>query len=161
MSANDRQVGGEHYKDSGFQHWDFAIAAELNYLEGCITKYVTRWRKKNGLQDLEKAAHFLEKLLETAGLWDTVHRTTRPMATPVGKLAFDYYVEKNGLGKEEADVIWRVVTWTRPVHLRAAMRCMETLLQTARNHVFAREAWADTLAADTVEEAYDGEGRAG
>ena len=63
MSANDRQVGGEHYK-SGIQHWDYAISQKLGYMEGQITKYVTRWDKKNGLQDLRKAAHFLERLIE-------------------------------------------------------------------------------------------------
>lgn len=62
--ANKRQVAGDHYK-SGIQHWDYVIANGLGYFEGQITKYVTRWRKKNGLQDLEKARHFLDKLIET------------------------------------------------------------------------------------------------
>jgi len=62
-SANMRQVGGEHYKGV-IQHWDYAISQEMPYLEGQITKYITRWRKKNGLQDLQKAKHFLDKLIE-------------------------------------------------------------------------------------------------
>lgn len=62
-SANDRQVGGEHYK-ADIQHWDFVLANGLGYLEGQISKYVTRWRKKNGMQDLYKARHYLEKLIE-------------------------------------------------------------------------------------------------
>lgn len=62
-AANDRQVGGVHYK-SGIQHWDVVVANDLNYFEGQITKYVMRARKKNGLQDLQKAKHFLEKYLE-------------------------------------------------------------------------------------------------
>lgn len=63
MSANDKQVDGNHYK-AKVQHWDFVVSNNLPYLEGCITKYVTRHRKKNGLQDLYKAKHFLEKLIE-------------------------------------------------------------------------------------------------
>lgn len=61
--ANRRQVGGEHYR-SPIQHWDFVIANDIPYLEAQIIKYVCRWRKKGGLADLEKAKHFLEKLIE-------------------------------------------------------------------------------------------------
>lgn len=64
MSANDRQVGGKHY-NMGIQHWDLVIANDIPYLEAQIIKYVMRWRNKNGLQDLEKARHFLDKLIET------------------------------------------------------------------------------------------------
>lgn len=63
MSANDTQVGGEHYK-APIQHWDYVLANHIPYLEAQIIKYVTRWRLKNGLQDLQKARHFLDKLIE-------------------------------------------------------------------------------------------------
>lgn len=63
MNANHNQVGGEHYK-SEYQHWDFVADVGMNYFEGQITKYVYRWRKKNGLQDLEKARHFAQKYRE-------------------------------------------------------------------------------------------------
>jgi hypothetical protein len=64
-SANDYQVGGEHYrKDDVIQHWDYAWSHKFDYFQGQITKYVTRWRKKNGVADLEKAKHFLEKYIE-------------------------------------------------------------------------------------------------
>jgi len=63
-SANTRQVGGKHYS-SQYQHWDFAHDAFGDgYFQGQITKYVFRWKKKNGLEDLNKAAHFLQKLIE-------------------------------------------------------------------------------------------------
>lgn len=64
VTANDRQIGGEHYK-AAKQHWDWVNDLGLAYLPAQVAKYVTRWRKKNGLQDLEKARHFLEKLIET------------------------------------------------------------------------------------------------
>lgn len=63
MSANDTQVAGTHYR-TAIQHWDYVIANDLDYFQAQITKYVTRWKKKNGLQDLEKAKHFLEKYME-------------------------------------------------------------------------------------------------
>ena len=64
-TANDTQVAGDHYR-TPIQHWDYVIANDLGYFEGQITKYVTRWRKKNGVQDLHKARHFLQKLIEVA-----------------------------------------------------------------------------------------------
>jgi len=63
--VNEKQVGGEHYKTvSGKQHWDWVVDANVSYLPAQVAKYVTRWRNKNGLQDLEKARHFLEKFIE-------------------------------------------------------------------------------------------------
>ena len=64
MSANERQVGGSHYGGGAQQHWDMVVQHELDYFQGQITKYVMRWKAKNGLQDLEKAQHFLEKYIE-------------------------------------------------------------------------------------------------
>lgn len=70
MTANDRQVGGSHYQ-AKHQHWDMVIEHDLNYFEAQITKYVMRCRKKNGLQDLQKAMHFLEKYMEN---WETLNK---------------------------------------------------------------------------------------
>ena len=68
-NANAQQVGGGHYKGTTYQHWDFVmIALAGRYLEGNITKYITRWRKKNGLEDLKKARHYLTKLIEQFNL---------------------------------------------------------------------------------------------
>lgn len=63
MSANETQVGGVHYK-SGYQHWDWVEDMGLPYLPAQVIKYLSRWKKKNGIQDLEKAAHFLDKYIE-------------------------------------------------------------------------------------------------
>lgn len=67
--ANERQVDGNHYsQEDGLQHWDYVVAQNLDYFQGQITKYVTRWKKKNGLKDLQKAQHFLEKYIEVESL---------------------------------------------------------------------------------------------
>ena len=63
MAANDRQVGATHYK-SEIQHWDYVVANDLDYFQAQITKYVTRWKKKGGIEDLRKAQHFLDKYIE-------------------------------------------------------------------------------------------------
>lgn len=67
MAANERQVGGTHYR-SPIQHWDYVLANEIPYLEAQVIKYLTRWRKKNGKQDVEKAVHYLQKLCEAEGI---------------------------------------------------------------------------------------------
>jgi hypothetical protein len=63
LTANDNQVGGTHYS-LPIQPWDYTIANNLDYFQGTIVKYITRWRSKNGAEDLEKARHFLEKYIE-------------------------------------------------------------------------------------------------
>lgn len=63
-SANERQVGGLHYSKWTYQHWDFVVDTGLHYLVGCASKYVTRWRDKGGLQDLDKCLHYLQKATE-------------------------------------------------------------------------------------------------
>ena len=63
-TANTRQEGGSHYKTLAIQPWDYIIQNNLGFLEGNVIKYVTRWKEKEGLQDLQKARHFLDKLIE-------------------------------------------------------------------------------------------------
>lgn len=72
MSANDKQVDGQHYQKP-IQPWDYITLNRLGYLEGNIIKYVTRYKEKNGMRDLEKAKHYLDKLIE-------VNQTPQPKA---------------------------------------------------------------------------------
>lgn len=58
------QVGGGHYKDLKIQPVEYIHANGLPFIEGCVVKYVTRHRSKNGKADIEKAIHFLQILLE-------------------------------------------------------------------------------------------------
>lgn len=65
MKANEKQIGGDHYKRGGEEHWDRQYRLfGAGYFIGCITKYVERYQRKNGIQDLQKAQHFIEKLIE-------------------------------------------------------------------------------------------------
>lgn len=63
-SALDKQVSGNHYKDCGIQPIEYIHANNLSYLEGNVIKYTTRHSKKNGKQDILKAIHYLELILE-------------------------------------------------------------------------------------------------
>ncbi len=64
MSALEKQVSGDHYKSLKIQPIEFIHANGIPFAEGSVIKYVTRWRDKGGLADLEKAKHFLEILIE-------------------------------------------------------------------------------------------------
>lgn len=58
------QVGGGHYKGCAIQPVEYISANNLNFLEGCIVKRITRWRDKDGLKDLEKIKHEVDLLIE-------------------------------------------------------------------------------------------------
>ena len=60
---NDRQVAGSHYQTNRIQPWDIIEEYDLNFFEGNAIKYILR-RKGNRLEDLKKAAHYLEKMIE-------------------------------------------------------------------------------------------------
>lgn len=64
--AHDTQVGGSHYAQAeGLpQHWDLVAMYGWDYFEGQVIKYVMRWRKKNGLEDLKKARSYLDKYIQ-------------------------------------------------------------------------------------------------
>lgn len=59
-----KQVGGSHYKDQAIQPVEFVYRNKLNFLEGSAVKYICRHRLKNGKEDLEKAIHYLQMLVE-------------------------------------------------------------------------------------------------
>lgn len=64
MSALTEQEGGNHYKDMPIQPVEYIHRNGLGFIEGCVVKYVSRWRKKGGLEDLRKARHFLDMMIE-------------------------------------------------------------------------------------------------
>ena len=59
-----KQVGGDHYSKLAIQPVTYINANGLSYLQGNVIKYVTRYKDKNGLQDLEKAKHYIDMLIE-------------------------------------------------------------------------------------------------
>jgi hypothetical protein len=63
-TVNNIQHGGTHYKEKPVQPWDYIAANGLGYFEGNVVKYVSRWRDKGGIEDLRKARHYLDKLIE-------------------------------------------------------------------------------------------------
>ena len=62
--ALSTQVGGTHYKDLAIQPVEYIHANGLGYFEGNVVKYVSRWRDKGGIPDLEKARHYIDLLIQ-------------------------------------------------------------------------------------------------
>lgn len=127
-TANSKQVGGTHYAEGGdCQHWDYVTLNRLGYLEGCATKYVSRWRKKHGRQDLEKALHYIEKLTElflTGKIGVPVLRA--PLAVTPEQFAI-----ANGLGVKELAVVRLLTGWRGQGDLRTAWEIVDSMIKEA------------------------------
>jgi hypothetical protein len=99
-NANDRQVGGDHYKGAEYQHWDWAHECKLHGLAWTASKYVARHRRKNGAEDLGKALHYYDKAQEL-GVQGSIVQTR--MA------ALWRFVLENGLTVQEAMICYYIM----------------------------------------------------
>lgn len=102
MSANDKQVGGEHYAGE-YQHWDLVADLSMNYYQGNASKYITRAYKKNGRQDLEKAVHYMQKAVEL----EHEGRLDKPDDDADDSILQRFAVA-NKLTPAQADIIWKI-----------------------------------------------------
>lgn len=59
MKTKDNQVGGDHYRKLKIQPIEYIMANQLGYCEGNVVKYITRWKDKGGVQDLDKAIQYI------------------------------------------------------------------------------------------------------
>lgn len=101
MSANKMQVGGNHYSNKAIQPWDYIVSNGLGYLDGCVVKYVTRYKEKGGVDDLSKAAHYLQKLIEIVQSQPAVIiEVAPPESTPVTRKRAPYGYKADGTPKK-------------------------------------------------------------
>lgn len=145
--ADHVQFGGDHYKDGGhLQHWNMAAANGLGYFESAATKYVTRWRKKAGLLDLEKAGHYHDKLLELARIGAACPAQTHKAHIDLGlgdglrrrildRADMMEYAEANGLNELERTYCAMMVDWSdsADIHKLEDARAILTALQERAN----------------------------
>lgn len=130
MTANEQQVGGRHYKTE-YEHWDLAVTIPLGYLEGCATKYVSRWRKKHGIEDLWKALHYLNKLMEVAD-----YEIPRKLShTEIGK-EVDRFGQVNDLSVLEGAFIELLCTYRNSVDLIEARYVLEEIIEAAETIIY-------------------------
>lgn len=114
--ANARQVGGEHYRalNAQLQHWDLVAETGMGYFEGQVTRYVARWRRKAGRQDLEKALHYCDKLTElvTAGRYPRWTLNVTEAARERAWAAFARFAQEQQLTRAEQRVFELCVSRT-------------------------------------------------
>lgn len=60
MSSLDIQIGGNHYKELTYQPAVLSVRFKHNFIQGCINKYVARYKHKEGIKDLEKTIHYAQ-----------------------------------------------------------------------------------------------------
>lgn len=137
-TANETQVGGSHYKGVAYQHWDLCWDFHLGHLPSAITKYVTRHTKKDGRQGIEKAIHYTQKYIEVIGgtetpyprvfdmqMSDVLTQDYTPAVSAYTQREILRYVEANGLGQHEAQIVSLLLN----PHDRHGLYQVETLLQ--------------------------------
>lgn len=154
------QIGGNHYA-STYQHWDWVIDTQIQYLEANATKYLSRWWLKNGVQDIEKARSYVIKIMETRkaqrdelevkmwgpdvkAAWEATHfYTNRSLYGCSGvnmEWATNNYLEayiatnfdeNEPLQYRSADISRRIAVWSDDHDLEAIVRDLQELATAA------------------------------
>ena len=73
MKAIESQVGGNHYKDMAFQPIELIAALRCSFIQGCIIKYISRYKNKNGAQDIKKCIHYAQLAIELGDKLSLIH----------------------------------------------------------------------------------------
>jgi len=156
-----KQVGGEHYKaEKNYQHWDWCIDIRLGYLEAAATKYITRWRGKNGVQDVDKGISYLQKAREAYRQGKLKNRSTLVGAnTALADLARGQtmdFCRYNKLGSVEAAFMHKVGGWQYEADLRSALVMADKIRQQAIQHQAAQSQPSPHKPAQTASDASSG-----
>lgn len=134
-NPNARQIGGDHYKNGKVEHWDFVEANGMGYLEGCATKYVTRCRKKHAspIQDLKKALHYTEKLIDLSSNKSEPRFNRRFLGGVSGPILItvDDFAKANDLTLEEREIVSIFVYWRDTQYLRTAKKLIQCMIYRA------------------------------
>lgn len=136
---NDRvtyvaQEGGDHYQTE-YQHWDWVIEAEIGYLAGNATKYVSRWRKKNGIADLMKAMTYVEKMIATRPGSSGHYRPSRWRTA----MATNRFVDSAKLTAKEADFVHLLSGPCPPEMLELARSKLKEIIADAQRDLQAQQ----------------------
>ena len=119
------QIGGDHYTKMQIQPVQFIHANSIPFIEGTIIKYVSRWKSKGGLQDLEKARHMVSMLIAYG---PDEHAVYMPSFDDLAR-AVDDYTSANDIDRMEALIIEYVVTWRQTNGIRT-LKLARSLLDT-------------------------------
>lgn len=120
---NAVQIGGTHYQ-TDYQVWDFTEKHGLGHLEACIIKYICRWREKgNGAMDLEKAIHYVDKLID---LHKNKGRVPKGCASSEDVL---YFINMQDLTMCEAFIVREISRWSCHEDLFECHMMIERLIE--------------------------------
>lgn len=129
------QVGGSHYKNVKIQPVEFSEFLQLGFCAGNIVKYLCRWRQKNGLQDIDKAHHYLQLLIQLMGSrnWFPRVRTVAPHMTRDWEAIYvrKFLDQWEGMSLIEMKIIQLVVGLNEAVRVnkRATVRGLKKALE--------------------------------
>lgn len=121
------QVGGSHY-GTAYGHWDYCKDAQTPYLEGHATKYLVRWRKKGGIQDLEKALSFVEKIMVGN------ENTNCDRCTGEHDRLLYRMLDDNNVPDAEGTMIVAIIGWQRYEDLRIVHRTLSEFIRYEREY---------------------------
>lgn len=157
IDPNLRQVGGDHYNGAGaVQHWDIIELHAIPYLEGNATKYLARWHRKNGQQDLEKALHYVEKLISMVKHgWRTAAQTIHNRGRrDVPEHMLWTFAQEQHMGEPSVVVMRLLLGWTsvhelheaqaRITHIIHGLTVVPTVGKTEQPHPFGYDAEQDS-----------------
>jgi len=114
MSENplNRQIGGQHYKDNAVQPLEYVVENGLGFCEANVVKYTTRYRHKNGIEDLRKVEHYIQLHFEMVDREPLVFRIVRKVlceswqyqVQPDDRVGMppSEYITANGIEDEDA-----------------------------------------------------------
>ena len=110
MEALEVQVGGDHYKNTPYQPVKFSVDLHLNFIQGNIVKYVTRYKQKNGKQDLEKVVHY-------AMIGQELNPSNYYVSSEMSRKYFSDYCTMNNLDELVSEIIEGVIyqNWVKIV----------------------------------------------
>jgi hypothetical protein len=137
MTALDHQVSGTHYKTLAVQPVEFIMSNQMGFCEGNVVKYVTRWRSKGGLADLQKARHFIQFIEEGEKYRRALHRVRGAVVFRAwwdSEMHVDHYIERNQIQNPEAGVIRHIAWWNhsgRLSDLEGATKWLDELIAQA------------------------------
>lgn len=106
--ALQRQEGGKHYKGFVIQPVEFLLASGYDFCLASAVKYLSRWREKNGIEDLRKAVHFIQLRVEL------IDRIATPKATPL--MSMNTFIDRNRIPLAEAGILRLIEMWSWAEH---------------------------------------------
>ncbi len=133
------QVGGDHYK-SDYQHWDWAVDVGLGPLEYGATRYICRHWKKGGIEDLQKAQHFIEKIMELERDGNYKHYKGIPRSKRSVSFVKDMsnFAKENKIPYLEASLCEHLAKWENNNDLFNILSGIVFLIQSSQKGVIGR-----------------------